>query len=74
MRLIEKPKENEFPPYASMYIGLVPGDGLLLEHLKENFSAIKKPILSLPEEKLLYWYAKDKWTIKEIINSSHHRW
>jgi uncharacterized damage-inducible protein DinB len=67
MRSIVKPKDGEFPPYAIMYIGLLPGDGLLLEHLKENFSAIKKLILSLPEEKLLYRYAKDKWTIKEII-------
>jgi hypothetical protein len=67
MRTIEKPKEGEFPQYAIMYIGLLPDDGLLLKHLQDNFIAIKELILSLPEEKLLYRYAKDKWTIKEIL-------
>jgi uncharacterized damage-inducible protein DinB len=67
MRSIEKPKDGEFPQYAIMYIGLVPDDGLLLKHLQDNFIAIKELILSLPEEKLLYRYAKDKWTIKEIL-------
>jgi len=50
-----------------MYIGLVPDDGLLLKHLQDNFIAIRELILSLPEEKLHYRYAKDKWTIKEIL-------
>ncbi len=67
MRSISKPQEGEFPHYAIMYIGLVPDDGLLLKHLQDNFIAIRELILSLPEKKLLYRYAKDKWTIKEIL-------
>jgi hypothetical protein len=67
MKNIEKPQPGEYPPYALMYIKLVPDDGLLLKHLKENFKMVKEFILSLPEEKLLYRYAKDKWTIKEIL-------
>lgn len=67
MRTIEKPKDGEFPPYANMYIQLLPDDGLLLIHLRNNFIAIKELILSLPEEKLTYRYAKEKWTIKEIL-------
>src|SRR4030095_3725789 len=67
MRTIAKPKEGEFPQYAIMYIGLLPDDGLVLKHLQENFIAIKELILSLPKEKLQYKYAKDKWTIKEIL-------
>lgn len=67
MRKIEKPKDGEFPPYAIMYIKLLPDDGLLLKHLKENFDKTKEFILSLPEEKLTYRYAKNKWTIKEIL-------
>ena len=67
MRHILKPKDGEFPQYAIMYIGLVPDDGLLLKHLQDNFIAIRELILSLPEEKLHYRYAKDKWTIKEIL-------
>jgi len=47
MRSIEKPKDGEFPPYANMYIELLPDDGLLIKHLKDNFIAIKtgKPVL-----------------------------
>src|SRR5262245_27359905 len=67
MQLIPKPKEGEFPSYAIMYMKLVPGDGLLLKHLQDNFIAMKQLILSLPGEKLNYSYAKDKWTIKEIL-------
>jgi uncharacterized damage-inducible protein DinB len=67
MRSIEKPNEGEFPPYANMYIKLVPDDGLLLKHLKNNFTATKAFILSLPEEKLNDRYAENKWTIKEIL-------
>ena len=67
MRSISRPIEGEFPQYAIMYIGLVPDDGLLLKHLRDTFIAMKELILSLPEDKLLYRYAKDKWTIKEIL-------
>jgi len=67
MRLIPKPKEGEYPPYAIMYIGLLPDDGLLLTHLRNNLIATKKLVLSLPGEKLSYRYAKNKWTIKEIL-------
>jgi uncharacterized damage-inducible protein DinB len=67
MRSIEKPKDGEFPPYANMYIQLLPGDGQLLKHLKNNFIATKELILSLPEGKLNYRYAENKWTIKEIM-------
>jgi len=67
MKNIQKPKPNEYPAYASMYIDLLPDDGLVLKHLEENFKLTKKFILSLSEEKLLYRYAPDKWTIKEIL-------
>jgi len=67
MRTIEKPKDGEFPPYADMYIRLLPDDGLLLKHLEDNFIATKELILSLNEEKLNYSYAANKWTIKEIL-------
>lgn len=67
MKLIEKPKKGEYPPYAKMYIKLVPGDGMILQHLKNNFRAIKNFILSLPAQKLIYKYAEGKWTIKEML-------
>lgn len=67
MRSIIKPANGEFPAYAAMYINLVPGDGLLLQHLQDNFHVVKKLVHSLPEEKLLYRYAPGKWTIKETL-------
>jgi hypothetical protein len=67
MRKIEKPKDGEFPPYAVMYIKLLPDDGLLLKHLADNFNKIKEFIRSLPGETLVYRYAENKWNIKEIL-------
>jgi len=50
-----------------MYIKLLPDDGHILKHLKENSKKLNEFILSLPSEKLLYRYAENKWTIKEIL-------
>jgi len=67
MRIIPKPRPGEYPEYAGMYIGLLPDDGRILEHLKNNFIAVKELIGTLPQEKLLYRYAEGKWSIKEIL-------
>ena len=67
MKKIEKPEEGEYAPYAIMYIGLLPDDGLVLKHLENNLKATRDFILSLPEGKLAYRYAEGKWTIKEIL-------
>lgn len=67
MRKIEKPKEDEYPPSADIYIRLLPDDGLVLRHLKERIRVASELILSLPEEKLAYRYAPGKWTVKEVL-------
>lgn len=67
MKKIEKPAEGEYAPYAIMYIGLLPDDGLVLKYLEDNLKATTDFILSLPEEKLASRYAEGKWTIKEIL-------
>jgi len=67
MRTIPKPRPGEYPEYAEMYMSLLPDDGQILTHLKNNFRMVKDFIYSLPEEKLLYRYAPDKWSIKEIL-------
>ena len=67
MRIIEKPREGEYPPYASIYIGLLPDDGLVLRHMTESLKTTTAFILSLPEERLAFRYAPGKWTIKEIL-------
>jgi DinB superfamily len=67
MRYIQKPFPGEYPAYSSIYMDLIPNDGMVLKHLKDNFIKIKELIYSIPEERLYYRYAKDKWTIKEIL-------
>ena len=67
MRRIQKPEPAEYAPYAIQYIGLLPDDGQVLEHLEKNLAATRALLLALPEEKLLYRYADGKWTIKEIV-------
>jgi uncharacterized damage-inducible protein DinB len=67
MRIIEPPQPGEYPPYAIMYMKLLPADGLILKHLWDNFLMVKELIYSLPEEKLYYRYAPGKWSIKETL-------
>lgn len=67
LRVIPKPKKDEYPPYSRVYMELLKDDGLVLQHMKDNFIAIKKCIYGLPEERLYFRYAEDKWSIKEIL-------
>jgi len=67
MKIINKPDEGEYASYTIMYIGLLPNDGLVLEHLSYNANKLVEFIQSLPAEKLTYRYAENKWTIKEIL-------
>ncbi len=64
---IGKPEAGEYAPYTMRYIGLLPDDGLVLQHLEDNLKATSDFILSLPAEKLTSRYAEGKWTIKEIL-------
>ena len=66
-RLIPKPEEGEYAPYAIMYIDLLPDDGRVLDHLQVNSQKTAAFIRSFPEEKLTYRFAPGEWTIKEIM-------
>ena len=67
MRRIEKPNQDEYAPDVIKYISLLPDDGLVLDHLQQNFETTRAFLLGLPEDKLVYRYAEGKWTIKEIV-------
>jgi uncharacterized damage-inducible protein DinB len=67
MKVITKPQPGEYPAYAEMYMKWLPVDGLILEHLKNNFQMVKDFIYPLSHNKLLHRYAPGKWTIKEIL-------
>ena len=40
---------------------------MILQHMEDNLSKIKTFIYNIPENKLYYRYAENKWTIKEIL-------
>ena len=67
MKTFDKPDEHEFQDNEPLFAHLMPDDGLLLDHLAINVQNTKSFILSLPADKLMYRYAKDKWTIKEVV-------
>ena len=67
MKLIPKPIVGEYAPYTIMYISLLPDDGLILEHLRDNLENTVSFIRSLSEGKLTTRHAEGEWTIKEIL-------
>lgn len=67
MRPIPKPQAGEYPPYADMYIRLLPDDGQILRHLRDQAPETKRLITALPSNRLLYRYAPGKWSIKDIL-------
>lgn len=67
MKLIPKPTVGEYAPYTIMYIGLLPDDGLVIQHLRANLEKTIKFVRSFPEEKLAVRHAEGEWTIKEIL-------
>ena len=66
-RKIQRPMRTEYPEYSQHYFDLIKTDEDILQELHDNFFKLKELIFSLPEEKLVYRYAKDKWTIKEVL-------
>lgn len=66
MKDISKPTDN-IPSFYQHYMNLVANDGNLIAHLQDILIETGKIAENLSEEKLLYRYAKDKWTIKDIL-------
>lgn len=67
MRTITKPGPGEFPPYAAMYIDLLPDDGRVLAHLAEQLDRSAAVFRAASAELLVRRYAPGKWTPKEIL-------
>ncbi len=64
---LPKPEASEFPSYASMYIDLIPDDGRILEHLRDNMTVVYEHVKSMPSDRLNTPHAKGEWTVKEIL-------
>jgi hypothetical protein len=67
LRSIQRPDPSEYPAYAEIYMSLLPDDGRILDHLIDNFHAVKRMAYDLPSDKLTYRYAPGKWSINEIL-------
>ncbi|HMH20121.1 MAG TPA: DinB family protein [Puia sp.] len=67
MNIIFKAKPGDYPAYAEMYMKWLPDDGLILQHLKDNFISTKELIYSLPGDRLYHRYGEGKWSIKEVL-------
>lgn len=62
---MNRPLPEEYNAYYSKYINTVDDNVMAeLEHQANSFSQF---LQSIPEEKSLYAYAADKWTIREVV-------
>lgn len=66
MMTIEQLQTNEYHSYYQLYLDKV-GNFDLLEGLRQNGKLTAQFLESIPEETYDYAYAKDKWTIKEVV-------
>ena len=60
--------ENEYHPYYKSYIADLATSGKsIVQVLIENQEEVNSNLSELPKNKESYRYAKDKWTIKELL-------
>lgn len=64
---IQKPTAGEHTPYMRDYIDLLPDDGLVLAHLRDNLQDVKDLLLAQSEARLSTPCATGEWTMKEIL-------
>lgn len=61
-----RPEKTEHAPYYEIYTSLVEGDDILAA-LKSQIPETQKTLVGISEEKSLFRYAEDKWSIRELI-------
>jgi DinB superfamily len=64
--MIRKPSHEDYPEYYKIYIDSLP-DSDILTFLEKQTMEVIDLYKSFSEEKLLYRYAEDKWSIKEVL-------
>ena len=61
-----RPKSDEHIEYYSRYIARVP-DGDIVARLESQLGETLSFLKSIPESKLDYRYAPEKWSVKEVV-------
>jgi len=64
--MINRPQPDEYPPFASVYVGHVETTNVL-ELLTESGDSTYQLFSNMSEEKALYAYAPGKWTLKQVL-------
>jgi len=64
--MIRRPEPNEYNPYFSNYIGLVP-EGDVVSHMERQLDRTAALIRSIPAEKATFRYAPGKWSVAETF-------
>ena len=62
-----RPQPGEAAPYYSRYIDLV-ASGDIVSALETQLEETRAFLATISEEKSLYRYAPDKWTLRELLN------
>ncbi len=64
---IQDLKAKEFDPYYGRYISKLPETASLIKGFEKGKAEVIHFFQSIPEDRLSYRYADDKWIIKEIL-------
>lgn len=64
--MVSRPENNEYKPYFSTYVNLVP-EGDLIQILDKQVDETISLLKDLTDDQSHYRYGPDKWTIKEMI-------
>ena len=65
--MINRPLPDEYSAYAETYVSKVPQGADVMELLEELQTSTYNLFSNMTEEKAAYAYAKDKWTIKQVL-------
>ncbi|HVA98799.1 MAG TPA: DinB family protein [Bacteroidia bacterium] len=63
---MERPKTGDYPPYFEIYIQLVPENNPI-KALQKNIFLMADFVKKISPEKENFSYAKNKWTVKEVL-------
>jgi uncharacterized damage-inducible protein DinB len=64
--MISKPESEEYSPFATGYVNLVP-DNHVIELLERLMESSYQLFSNLTDEQASYAYAQGKWTVKQIL-------